>query len=38
MHDLFEGVCKYEISGILYKMIIDLTFKIFFFRNFKQYN
>lgn len=24
MHDLFEGVSKYEISGILYKIIIDL--------------
>jgi len=26
MHDLFEGVCKFEISGILYKMIIDLKY------------
>jgi len=26
MHDLFEGVCKYEISGILYKMIVDLKY------------
>jgi len=26
MHDLFEGVCKYEISSILYKMIVDLKY------------